>query len=217
MKTDLKLKQDILAELKYEPSIDENEIGVITRHGVVTLTGHVRNYGQKLAAEKAASRVKGVKAIVEEITINVPSSKKRTDAQIAEAVANTLKWNSTIPNEKLKIKVENGVVYLNGEVSSQYEKKAVRKVVSLLWGIKHVVNRISIKSPINTSEVKSKIKQALERSARIDANHISVNARNHEVILKGKVRSWAEKEDARIAASKAPGVWAVKNELTVVQ
>jgi len=215
MKSDLKLKDDILDELDFEPSIDETDIGVIVKNGIVTLTGHVNSYIEKRAAERAATRVKGVKAVVEEIDVNFPSNFNKTDVEIAEATVNALKWNTIVPSQAVSVKVENGIVFLDGQLDWQYQKTSAKDAISSLLGVKSVVNRITLKSPVKTSEVKSQIKKALERAARIDANNISVEANEHEVILKGEVHSWAEKEEAFRAAYKAPGVWTVKNKIIV--
>lgn len=217
MKTDLRLKDDILDELDFEPSIDETDIGVIVKNGIVTLTGHVSSYSQKKAAEKAVLRVEGVKAVAEEIEVNFPSSIQKTDAEIAEAAVNALKWNAIVPSKNVKVKVENGIVFLDGKLDWQYQKTSAKDAISPLLGVKSVVNKIKIdlQSPIKTSQVKTQIKKALERAARIDANHITVEAKDHQVVLKGEVSSWAEKEQAFRAAYKAPGVWSVKNQITV--
>lgn len=216
MKTDLNLRDDVMDELAFEPSIDETQIGVTTKNGVVTLNGHVSSYAQKGAAENAVRRVAGVKAIAEEIEVNFPSSIARTDAQIAEAAANAIQWNTFIPSGKVKIKVEDSWVYLDGEVDWQYQKDAAKNAINPLYGVRNVLNRISLKSRIHTKDVNAQIKKALERSARIDASKISVEANGHTVTLKGNVHSWAEKQDAKDAAYNVSGVWTVKNELEVV-
>jgi osmotically-inducible protein OsmY len=216
MNSDLKLRDDVLDELCFEPSIDENHIGVITNNGVVTLTGHVSSFAQKRVVEKAVKRVAGVKAIAEEIEVTFPFSMEKTDAQVAEAAANAIDWNSSIPDGKVNVKVEEGWVYLDGEVNWQYQKSSAKNAVSQLWGVKNVVNQITLKSPVKPMEVKASITKALERAARIDADHISVEAIGHEVILKGTVHSWDELKNARKAAQRAQGVWTVKNELKVV-
>lgn len=215
MKVDLRIKDDILDELDFEPSIDETDIGVIVKNGIVTLTGHVSNYSQKSAAESAAMRVEGVKAVVEEIEVCFPSIINKTDVEVAEEAINALKWNTIVPSEKVKVKVENGNVFLDGQLDWQYQKTSAKDAISSLLGVKSVVNRITLASPIKASEVKSMIKKALERAARIDANNISVEAKDHEVILKGEVHSWVEKEEAYRAAYKVPGVWTVKNHIIV--
>ncbi|MFT7611273.1 MAG: osmotically-inducible protein OsmY [Parvicellaceae bacterium] len=216
MKTNEKLKNDVLAELKYEPSIDANQIGVITKNGIATLTGHVTSYSQKMAAERAARRVNGVRAVAEEIEVNYPSNNKKTDPEIAEAVANAFKWNSSIPEKEVKIKVENNNVYLDGKVDWDFQRRSAKNTAGELTGVKHVYDRIELKTPINSSKVKSEIRDALERTARIEANNISVTAKGHVVTLKGKVDSWADLREAKRSALRAPGVWSVENELEVV-
>ena len=142
MKNDIKLKDDILDELCFEPSINETDIGVLVKNGVVTLTGHVDSYTQKLAAERVAMGIDGVKAVAEDITVNLPTSLRKTDTQIAEAAATAIKWNSLVPAEKVKMKVENGIIYLSGELDWSFQKSAANDSVSHLRGVKVVKNHI---------------------------------------------------------------------------
>lgn len=215
MKTDSKIKRDVQDELSWEPSIDESKIGVAVDDGVVTLSGEVDTYAKKMAAEKAAKRVYGVKAVAEDIIVKFPSSLQKTDTDIAKAAVNALKWHSSVPDENVMVKVENGWIYLSGEVKWPYQKESARKAIEDLTGVKGVSNSLNIKQNVQPHEVKNKIKEAFERSAVIDAKGITVSTEGHTVILSGKVHSIKEKEDAETAAYNAPGVFKVKNNLRV--
>ena len=215
MKTDSQIKSDVQDELAWEPSIDETKIGVGVDDGVVTLSGEVNSYSKKLAAEKAAKSVSGVKAVAEDIEVKHPSSLKKSDTEIAKAAVDALQWHSSVPNNTVMVKVENGWVYLSGEVKWAYQKHSAKNAVKDLSGVRGVSNTISIKQDAKPFEVKQKIQKAFERSAEIDAKGIVVTTDGHTVTLSGKVHSIKEKEDAEKAAFKAPSVWEVKNKLRV--
>ena len=215
MKTDSQIKSDVQDELAWEPSIDETKIGVGVDDGVVTLSGEVNSYSKKLAAEKAAKSVSGVKAVAEDIEVKHPSSLKKSDTEIAKAAVDALQWHSSVPNNTVMVKVENGWVYLSGEVKWAYQKHSAKNAVKDLTGVRGVSNTITIKQEVKPFEVKNKIKEAFERSAEIDAKGIVVTTDGHTVTLSGKVHSIKEKEDAEKAAFKAPSVWEVKNKLRV--
>jgi osmotically-inducible protein OsmY len=214
MKTDTQLRQDILDELEWEPSIDANEIGVTVHNGVVTLTGSVPSYTEKLAAERAAGRVSGVRAIAEEIEVKLPSSSQRNDTEIAEAVVNALKWNPLV-KEPIKVRVEDGVVTLTGDVDWNYQRDSAKHAVENLTGVRRIVNLIKVHARPSVAGVKEKIEKAFERAANLDAAQIQVETHDGEVTLKGKVRSWIETRDAESAAWAAPGVTRVNNQLKV--
>lgn len=215
MRTDYQIKDDVLDELSWQPNIDETQIGVIVDKGVVTLTGVVDNYSKKLAAEKAAKSVEGVKAVALDIEVKYGTEYKKTDKEIAKAVADALKWNSSVPEDDVKIKVEDGWVYLSGEVQWSYQKNAAKMAIENLLGVRGVSNTIMLKNNIKPVEVKENIKKAFQRMATIDANNIILETHGHTVTLRGKVNSLKEKEDAETAAYNAPGVYDVKNELNV--
>ena len=215
MRTDVEIKEDVLDELAWQPNIDETEIGVIVEDGVVTLSGVVDSYAKKTAAEKAVKGVMGVKALAGDIEVKFGNAYKKTDKEIAKAVVDALEWSSSIPEKDISIKVEDGWVYLSGEVKWNYQKNAAQRAVEGLLGVKSVLNNISIRQEVKPFEVKDKIKKAFERSAEIDANNITVVTDGHKVTLRGKVHSIKEKEDAESAAYNAPGVFDVKNELKV--
>ena len=210
MRTDAQIKEDVLDELSWQPNVDETQIGVIVDHGVVTLSGVVDNYSKKLAAERAVRNVSGVKAVAEDIEVKYGSDFKRTDGQIAKATANAIEWNTSVPSDSVKVKVENGWVYLSGEVKWDYQKKAAKRAVEDILG-----DALVIKQAVRPFEIKEKIKKAFERTALVDANAINVVVDGHTVKLKGKVHSLYEKEEARKTAFSAPGVYSVKDELEV--
>ena len=215
MKTDAELKNDVLDELAWQPNIDETKIGVIVEDGIVTLNGVVDNYTKKVAAEKAVKAVKGVKAVALDIDVKYGTDYKKTDKEIAKAVVNALAWDTSVPEDKVAIKVEDGWVYLSGELKWFYQKDAAKKAVENLLGVKGVVNSIQIKQALEPFQIKDRITKAFERSADVNARNVTVAVDGHTVTLRGTVNSIAEKEEAQRAAYFAPGVYEVKNELKV--
>ena len=215
MKSDAQIKQDVLDELVFQPNIDETQIGVIVEDGIVTLTGFVNDYPKKIAAERAAKNIAGVKAVAEDIEVKYGDEYKKTDKEIAKAAVTALEWSASVPKEKVMVKVENGYIYLTGELPWAYQKKAAKRTVQNLLGVKGVINSIKIEQKVKTKKVKEEIKKAYERSADIDADKINVEVEGHIVKLTGTVSSVKEKEDAEKAAFLALGVLEVKNELKV--
>jgi osmotically-inducible protein OsmY len=215
VKSDKELRQDVLEELEYEPSIDARDIGVIVKDGVVTLAGNVKSYFEKWKAERAAERVAGVRAVANEIEVRLPGEDKRTDADIAAAAVQALKWNVLVPPDKVKVTVDNGWITLKGEVNYRYQKEAAENAIRNLSGVIGVSNLIEIKPSVSSSEVKKKIEDALERMAQVDAQRIQVETTNGKVVLKGTVRSWAEREEAEKAAWRAPGVSQVEDQIRI--
>jgi len=216
MKTDSEIKEDVLDELMWQPNIDETQIGVIVEKGVVALTGFVDTYVKKTAALDAVKNVKGVKAVANDIEIKYGKDYKKTDKEIAKAVVNAFTWNSSVPDDKLNIEVRNGWVTLSGELEWDFQKEAARKAVEDLLGVEGVINNITLKQTIVPSEIKQKITKAFERLADLDAQNIKVEVDGHKVKLKGKVHSFAERDEARKTAYYAPGVYEVENELEII-
>ena len=216
MKTDTQIQKDVIDELRWDPSIRENEIGVASKDGVVTLSGVVDSYAEKYAAERAAQRVSGVKAIAEDLAVHLIPSFKRSDADIAHAAVTALKWDIQVPDEKIKVKVDDGYITLSGDVEWKFQQEAAERAVRYLRGAKGVVSLIKV-APKHVSklEVSSKIKDALRRGAERDADRITVEAADGKVTLKGTVRSWAERMDAERAAWSAPGVSSVDDRISI--
>jgi len=215
MKSDIQIQKDVIDELKWKPNLKASEIGVAVKNGVVTLSGQVDSYLKKLAAEKVVKRTSGVKALAEDIQIGVSPAYSKTDTEIAEAVLNALKWHTAVQEEKIKIKVENGNVTLEGEVEWEYERNNAKLAIENLTGVRCVFNLIIIKPKITSSGIEQKITSAFKRSAIIDAGKISAEVIGSRVILHGKVRSFTEKEDAENAAWFAPGVTNVESRLEI--
>jgi osmotically-inducible protein OsmY len=213
-KTDTQIHRDVVDELAWDPKVKEAEIAVAVKGGVVTLTGSIDTYAQKYAAERAAERVSGVQAIADDLHVRIPGTLQRTDTEIAHTAVSALSWDIEVP-DGIKVKVDNGYVTLDGKVDWQYQKSAAERDVRYLTGIKGVMNKISVSPRPSAFEVRAKIEKALKRSAEIDAQHISVEAADGKVILKGKVRSWAERQDAEHAAWAAPGVTQVDDRLVI--
>jgi len=215
MKNDAQLQSDVEAELRWDPSIHAEQIGVSAKNGVVELDGHVGSYYEKWAAERDALRVSSVKAIATEIKVELPSSATRTDEDIARVAKNHLDWNYSVP-DTVKVKVTDGVVTLEGTAEWQYQREEAERVVRPLMGVKGVFNAISVTPKASAIDVKIKIEDALKRNAETDAKHIKVETSDGKVILRGTVNSWAERAEAERAAWAAPGVTRVEDLITVV-
>ncbi len=212
---DITLRQNILDELEFEPKVDAAEIGVTARDGVVTLTGHVGTYAEKDAAEKAARRVKGVRAIAQEIDVRILGPRRTDDDDIARRAVKILDWNISIPKQMVQIRVCKGVVTLTGNVEWQYQKNAAAAAVRDLAGVVGVSNLIEVVPGISADDVKKRIENALERDAELEAQAIQVDVSGGKVTLKGKVRTWSERRAAERAAWSAPGVCALDDQLAI--
>jgi osmotically-inducible protein OsmY len=214
-RTDTQIQQDVLAELKWEPRVAPNEVGVSVKEGVVTLTGWVDTYVKRWAAEDAAHRVRGVKAVANDIEVRLSPGDERTDADIAAAAVKALAWDALVPTEKVHVTVSKGWVTLKGAVDWQYQRDEAERVVRRLTGVKGVTNLVTIAQRPAPAEIKKKIEEALTRTAQSDAQKITVEVEGSKVILKGTVRSWAEREEAARQAWAAPGVTSVDNRITI--
>ena len=217
MKDDKTLRRDVLAELEYDPSIDARKIGVAVEDGIATLTGEVSTFAEKWNAERAVERVEGVRGIVNKIEVRIVGDYSDTD--IAREAADALRWNLMVPPGKVIPKVENGYITLTGEVNYDFQRRAAEKAVRYIPGVKGVINLITIKPKVEAEEIKKSVKQqideALRRMATVDAENIQVEVQGSEIVLRGTVRSWAERHEAEKAAWSAPGVTSVKNYITV--
>jgi len=215
MKKDSELQHDVLAELEWEPMVPAAKIGVSVQNGTVTLNGTVKLFPEKWAAEQAALRIDGVKAVVNEIEVRLLPGGERNDPDIARSAVNALAWNTSVPQDRIKVEVEKGWVTLKGTVEWRYQKDAAENVVRHLAGVRGVNNVIVVKSLKTSTEVKEQIENALKRRAEVDAQRITVETIGDNVILRGSVRSFAERREVERAVWSAPGVSLVENHITI--
>lgn len=215
MKSDKQLQQDVMDDLRWDPSIDASKVGVSATSGVITLTGAVPSYFQKQNTERIVKRVAGVRAVANDIEVRLLNATERTDSDIAQAALHALKWDTSVPDENVKVSVTKGWVTLEGNVDWNYQRESCEKVIENLVGVKGVTNRLIVAPHVKSKDVKSEIKAALHRYAELEARNIEVDSADSTVTLKGQVRSWAERKEAETAAWMAPGVTQVKNEIIV--
>jgi osmotically-inducible protein OsmY len=215
MRTDSEIESFVKEELRWNPDLNSSDIAMSVKNGVVTLAGFVRSYVEKYQAEKAAKRVAGVIAVANDIEVRLPAIDERPDPEIAREAATAIKNQLPLSFEQIKAVVRNGLVTLEGDVEWQYQKQTAERAVRSLKGVKTVINDIKIKPRVQPSDIKQKIMDAFRRHAEVDANQITVEAHGGEIILKGKVRSWAERDEAERAAWRAPGVTNVDDRIVV--
>ncbi len=215
MKTDSELQRDVFDELAFEPEVDHAHIGVAADNGVVTLTGFVPNFAQKVAAERAAARVKGVKAIAEEIEVRFASDPKTSDPEIAERILQVFHWDVTVPEDRIKVRIENGWVTLTGSVDWNYQKKAAAAAAGRISGVKTINNWIEVKAEPSSGDIRGRIVAAIKRSSAADASGIDVSVTGGTVKLSGSVFGWNERQIAERAAWSAPGVTKVEDDIVL--
>jgi osmotically-inducible protein OsmY len=213
--SDDQVRREVEEELRYDPSFAEDDIAVTVRDGVVTLVGGVKSYLDKWRAERSASRVRGVRAVANDLEVRLPSSSSRPDPELARAVADALDWNIAVPRGRIKARVENGWVTLEGDVDWNFQREAAERAVRAITGVKGVTSLVTVRVRPTPSDVKRKITDALERGAEFDAERITVEVVGNKAILRGTVRSFAERRDAERAAYGAPGITEVENRLVV--
>ena len=215
MKPDHEIELDVKDELQWDPNLDATDIAVSVKKGVVTLAGFVKNYADKYEAESAAKRVAGVLGVANDIEVRMPSVDERPDPEIARDAVAAIKSQLPISSENIKVIVKDGWVTLEGQVEWQYQRSTAENSVRRIKGIKGVSNLIQLKPHAQPAEIKRKIQEAFRRNAEVDANRITVEANGGEVILKGTVRSWIEREEAERTAWAAPGVIKVEDRIIV--
>jgi osmotically-inducible protein OsmY len=215
MTDDIKLKADVIEELAWDPTVDATHIGVSVHNGVVTLMGHVGTFPQKYAAELAVRRVRGVRAIAQEIEVHLPAHKKHADDEIAERALKLLEWDAEVPGDRVQVKVERGYVTLTGEVGWNHEKAEIERLIRKLSGVTGIRNAIAVKPHVSAGDVRQRIRAALARDAAVEASTVKVATVGSKVVLTGTVQAYSERDAIERAAWSAPGVTGVEDHIDV--
>lgn len=215
MSAELELQQRVIDELAFDPTFNAAHIGVSVRGSIVTLSGHVESYYEKLMAERAARRVKGVTGIAQEMEVRLPSEKRIADDEIAQRVVKILDWSISIPPRSIRVKVEHGIVALDGNVEWEHQREAAEQYVRMLGGVKDVVNALAIHHRVNANDISETLLAAFERDAQLEARRITVSVDDGKVRLGGRVKSWREREEARRAAWSVTGVYDVDDHIEI--
>lgn len=216
MKTDMQLQRDVMDEVRWQPATRAAEVGVAAKDGVITLSGSVASYAEKLSVARAAERISGVRAVADELTVKLPDGSIRTDTDIAHSAVQALQWHMEVPDTRIKVRVAHGWITLDGNVDWQFQRNAAEHAVRYLAGVKGLFNHIVVQqATVSPPDVRAGIDAALQRSAMVDASRVTVEALDGKVTLRGTLRSWAERQDAEIAAWAAPGVSKVEDLITV--
>lgn len=212
---DLSLRDSVLKELEFEPSLDAAHIGVAVDDGVVTLTGHVDSYAEKLTAERVVQRVKGVRGIAQNLDVRFRSDKKTSDDEIAKRALDIIAWDTTVPDEKVHVRVQKGWITLSGDVDWYFQRDAAEAAVRKLSGVTGITNAIMVKPQVRPADIKKRIEDALKRNAELEAEQIRVTVSGSHVTLQGKVKAWHERTVAERAAWATPGVSVVEDRLAL--
>jgi osmotically-inducible protein OsmY len=216
LRTDIDIRTDILTELNFSPEVDAAHIGVAVEQGVASLTGHVSSYAEKLAAMKAVHRVRGVRAIADDIVVRLPNHKQTNDDEIARRAADILKWDAVVPAGAIRITVHDGWVNLEGEVDWQYQRAAAQNQVAKLSGLVGLINNITVRYRPPVSDIRHSIEAAFRRNTAVHPEHIRLSVRdNGTVVLDGDVTGWTERGAAEDIAWSVPGVTTVESHLIV--
>jgi osmotically-inducible protein OsmY len=217
MKEELQLQLRVIDELEFEPRVDAAHIGISVHEGVVTLSGHVSSFAEKFAAERAVRRVRGVEAVAQELEVRLPSEAKTADDEIAARAVKMLNWDALVPQGRITVKVEHGIVTLGGEVDWYYQRSEAEYDIRKLNGVMSVINEIVVAPKVEPEDVRAKIRAALERNAEVEANNVTIGVSGGKVLLGGKVNAWTEREAIERAAWSAPGVTQVEDRIELVR